>query len=445
MDAWQFPAEFVPWIWQLAEPLHGRLAWRLLPLLTGLVFAQGRRTVASWLRAAGLGGDFRNYYYFLGSLGRKTQDVACRLLRLVEARLGLPERFLFAIDDSPTKRAGPRVEGAGIHHNPTPGPAGQKFLYGHVWVTLAWLAHHPNWGTIALPLLAKLYVRAKDLAKLVPWYDWPFKTKLEQAAELVEWVASWLRYTGKAVWVVVDGGYAKRPFLKRALAAGVVVVGRLRHDAALCDLPPVPEPGAKRPRGRPPKYGKQRLRLANRAGQRRGWQTGTFQLYGHEVTKTFKTFLATYRPACGLIRVVLVREEHGWTAFFCTDPDASVAEILAAVADRSAIEQLFHDIKEVHGAGQQQLRNLWANVAAYNLILWVHTLIELWSWNKPHKQLCDRQASPWDDPLRRPSHADRRNALRRQCLAEEFSASRHRRPIASKIQNLLNRAFRLVA
>ena len=35
---------------------------------------------------------------------------------------------LFALDDSPTKRSEPRVEGAGIHHNPTPGPAAQKFL-----------------------------------------------------------------------------------------------------------------------------------------------------------------------------------------------------------------------------------------------------------------------------------------------------------------------------
>jgi hypothetical protein len=32
-------------------------------------------------------------------------------------------RWLFALDDTPTKRYGRRVEGAGIHHNPTPGPA----------------------------------------------------------------------------------------------------------------------------------------------------------------------------------------------------------------------------------------------------------------------------------------------------------------------------------
>ena len=38
------------------------------------------------------------------------------------------------------------------------------------------------WGTIGLPLLAMLYVRQKDLQKIVPWYKVKFQTKLEQAS-----------------------------------------------------------------------------------------------------------------------------------------------------------------------------------------------------------------------------------------------------------------------
>ena len=41
------------------------------------------------------------------------------------------------------------------------------------------------------------------------------------------------------------------------------------------------------------------------------------QLYGRSQEKTYKSFLATYRPTGGLIRVVLVRESGGWRAFFC--------------------------------------------------------------------------------------------------------------------------------
>jgi hypothetical protein len=54
--------------------------------------------------------------------------------------------LVFGIDDTPTKRYGPKVEGAGLHHNPTPGPAGAKLLYGHLWVTVSWIVQHPLGG-----------------------------------------------------------------------------------------------------------------------------------------------------------------------------------------------------------------------------------------------------------------------------------------------------------
>jgi DDE superfamily endonuclease len=444
MAEWHLPPELMLWIAQLAQPLHARVRGRLLPLLVGLLFARGRKTVASWLRAAGLGKDFRAYYYFLSSLGRNSKWVAARLLRLAVSVIVPGDRLLFALDDSPTKRAGPQIEGAGIHHNPTPGAADQKFLYGHVWVTLAWVVRHPIWGTIGLPLLALLYVRRKDMAKLPRWYKVTFRTKLEMAAELVAWLVTWLARLGKKVWVVTDGAYAKRPFLKKALASGVVVVSRLRKDAALWSVPTPVATSTRRPRGRPRTYGSESISLAKRAGHKRGWQSGAFVLYNQKVTKKYKTFLATYKPVGGLIRVLLVQEERGWVAYFCTDPQAPVERILEAVADRAAIEQDFHDLKEVHGTGQQQLRNYWANIGAYHLTLWWHTLVELWAWHKPQGQLCDRSASPWDDATRRPSHADRHNALRRRCLHEEFRNLPKRGPGMRKMRRVVRCLLRLI-
>ncbi len=444
MAAWKLPCELASWIAQMAFVLDRRIAWRLLPLLVGALFAQGRKTVASWLRGGELGNDFRRYYYFLGSLGRNVKSVASVLFRIAVRVVCPGDRVLLAIDDTPTKRYGPLVEGAGIHHNPTPGPAGQKFLYGHVWVTLAWVVRHPRWGTIGLPLLAFLYVRLKNLQSIAPWYKVKFQTKLQQAAQLVEWAQQGLAGLEKTLWIVADGAYAKLPFLRAALAAQAVVVSRLRKDAALHSVPEVIEPG-QRKRGRPRKYGKQKISLAKRAGHRQGWQIGDFELYGETVRKTYKTFLATYKPACGVIRVVLVKEPDGWIAYFCTKADASVQEILAAMADRAAIEQDFHDLKEVHGAGQQQLRNYWANIAAYHVTLWWHTLIELWAWAKSQAKLSDRSASPWDDETRLPSHADRRNALRRACLQEEFQTSSNGRRLPRKIQRLCQRLAKLVA
>src|SRR5215475_10405828 len=152
------------------------------------------------------------------------------------------------------------------------------------------------------------------------------------AADQLAWLLPWVEEEYEQRWVVADGGYAKKPFLAPARAAGWVVVSRLRKDAALYDLPPT----ARRPgqRGPMPTYGKNRISLAKRAGQTRGWQQVECVQYGCAVTKTVKTFLASWRPAGGTIRVVLVKESDGWVAFFCTDPEASVVEILEAMADR---------------------------------------------------------------------------------------------------------------
>jgi hypothetical protein len=442
---WQCPSEWTEWSEWLAAGLHARNRWRLPVLLTGILFARGRRTVTSWLRAVGVSDDFQDYYYFLAPLGRKAESVATQLFLLVLRTLPLPDRLLVVIDDSPTKRYGPKVEGADIHRNPTPGPADQKYLYGHIWVTLSLALRHPLWGALALPLRAMLYVRQKTIPIIPKKRGWRFRTKLELAARLVQWIASLVKNAGKTLWVVVDGGYTKAPFLRPTIATGTTVIGRLRKDAALRDLPPPLRRGQRRGRGRPPTYGKNRISLAKRAGHRQGWQMIECTVYGKTTTKTYKTFLATYEPVGGVIRVVIVKEEHDWFPFFSTDPQASVVEIVEAFADRATIEQDFHDVKEVWGAGQQQVRNIWTNVAVYHLNLWMHTLVEIWAWNRPHKELCDRTHSPWDDPQRRPSHADRRKALRKHILRSELSAITTVWSLPRKILGLARRLMALAA
>ncbi len=444
---WDCPKQWSEWSDWLAAGLHARSRWRLPVLLLGMLFAGGRRTVTSWLRAAGISDDFADYYYFLASVGRNTESIATQLVTLVLRTLPLPQRLLLVIDDSPTKRYGPHVEGADVHHNPTPGPADQPYLYGHVWVTISLALRHPKWGALALPLRALLYVRKQTVATIPKRRHWPrFATKLQLAARLVEWIVPILKNAGKTVWVVIDGGYTKRPFLRRVgKLSKVTIVGRLRKDAALRDLPPKLRKGERRRRGRPRKYGKHKLSLAKQAAHKQGWQTVECNVYGETVMKTYKTFLATYGPVGGLIRVVLIREDHGWHAFFCTDPDASVLEIIEAFADRATIEQDFHDVKEVWGAGQQQVRNIWTNLAVFNLNLWMYTLVELWSWSKRHQQLTDRSDSPWDDAERRPSHANRRKALRLEIMRSELSTLKAVWWLPRKIARLAEKLLALAA
>ncbi len=210
------------------------------------------------------------------------------MLRILTKRLpgeapGAP--LVGAIDDLPTKRYGPHVEGAGKHHNPTPGPDGSKFLYGHVWVCSARLVRHPRWGTIGLPILSHLHIRAEDVGWMAAYEGWRFRAEPELAAAQVEWLIQQRGSDHPPIWVGTDGPYVKRPFRERALAAGATVISRLRCDAALRSSPPVVEPGRKKGLGRPPKYGKRRIDPAGRTAPKRGRRTGLFSLHGRREVK----------------------------------------------------------------------------------------------------------------------------------------------------------------
>ena len=435
------PASVANVFGHIAHWLDRRTAARVPLLLLGMLFASDRRTVTSWFRAGGVTVEFLENYVTVCAIGRSFEDIALSTVRHLEPLLP-SKRLLLAIDDTHTSRYGPMVEGCGIHHNPCPGPTGNPYIYGHVWVTLAALARHEVWGAIALPLQAQLYIRRIDLPKLPPERPREFRTKLEMAVDQLIWIKPWVENDFEQLWVVVDGGYAKKPFLQGAKRAGFTVVSRLRKDAALCSLP---EPKPKGRRGPQATYGKERISLAKRAGQTRGWEEVECIQYNEKVTKTIKTFLATWRPAGGVIRVVLVKEEDGWIPFFSPNPEVTAVEILEAMADRNAEEQVFEDEKEVWGAGQQQVRNVYSNEGCFNLNLWMYGVVEAWAWDKAEEDLVDRSASPWDNKPRRPSHNDKRKALQREVLRAEIEEALAGRPTKESFRALAERLLALAA
>ncbi len=271
------------------------------------------------------------------------------------------------------------------------------------------------------------------------------RTKHELGVELLTWFVTSLRALGvpAKVWLVVDGAYAARPFLRPVLELGIVVVSRLRKDACLYDLPSKPDPHG---RGRPRIYGKNKISLAKRAAHKQGWQTVSYLCRGVKVTRQVKTFLATSRLVSGVIRVVIVRfGDGGWAPYFCTDASAEVQDILEAVAARWAIEEHFHDVKEVWGAGQQQVRNVWSNIGCWHLNGWLYTLIELCSWDIGKSKLTDRSDHPWDNPDRRPSHADRRRAISREMLQKQFLTALPKTPDNRKLRALFRDLIALAA
>src|SRR5947209_6241251 len=115
------PCQWFSW---LAAALDRRSAPRLARLFLGAVLARGRRTVTSWIRAAKLSDRFQSCYTAVAAAGKRSDRIARRLLaEVVTPLVGGAERLTLALDDTPTKRYGPHVQGAGVHHNPAPGPS----------------------------------------------------------------------------------------------------------------------------------------------------------------------------------------------------------------------------------------------------------------------------------------------------------------------------------
>ena len=137
--------------------------------------------------------------------------------------------------------------------------------------------------------------------------------------------------------------------------------------------------------------------------------------------------------------MVIVREDDGWLAYFCSDPALSAAVILEVMADRAAIEQTFKDVKEVWGAGQQQVTNVYASIGAFAVNLLWYSVVEAWAWARCEEALVDRGRSPWDREERRPSHADKRKALQREILREEIRAALGEEATAPEFHDLATR------
>lgn len=419
--------------------LHPKVCFRLPIIVAGMMLAGGRRVASAWFSAAGVKGDWDRFYDCLSSVGRCASSIAMPLVTMVLRKFdpGPTGHLTLAVDDSPTARYGPKVEGASIHRDPTPGPAGGDWLYGHNWVSLCLLVPRGLCGVIALPLRSLLYVRQKEIAKLAEKYDWTFRTKLELTVELMQWFVSLVRSKGMTcqIRLVADGAYAARPVLMPLIKQGIILFSRLRKNAVLFDLPAPKRPGQ---RGRPPIYGKTRLNLAKRVGHKAGWTSITYRCRGQNMTHQFKTFLATSKLVSGVIRVVIVQFQDGsWAPYFCTNPEIEAREILETVADRWAIEEHFHDVKEVWGAGQQQVRNLWSNIGCWHLNQWIYALVELCTWDVDQLELVDRTDRLWDNPERRASHADRRRYIVKEMLRNQFLVDRVKLPEVHKYRALI--------
>ena len=68
------------WFSRLARHLDRRSAPRLALPFLGAMLARDRRTVTTWIRAAGLGDRFRSCYIAVAAADKKADSIASRVL-----------------------------------------------------------------------------------------------------------------------------------------------------------------------------------------------------------------------------------------------------------------------------------------------------------------------------------------------------------------------------
>jgi len=359
------------------------------------------------------------------NIGRKSIPLFENMLDIIIEKLAAiletASYIRMTLDDSPTKRYGKKIEGAGYHHNPTPGKTDATLCYGHSWGVAALVVAHPLFGEISFPIAAELYLRQKEIDRLKDKYDRKFQTKTEMAVAMIKRLVPKFARFEKKIEIIVDGGYAKDTVL---LPLGklnkVVTITRLRRDAALFTIPPKStKPG----RGRPRVYG-DKINLKSMVASDAGWQFVECWQYGKMVKKQVQEFVATSKLTKGKpIKVVLVKEdEKTWVPLISTEATMGAKEILESYAVRFGIEEMFKDLKDVWGWGKQEVRLLESNEAATAMNMLLYSMTELSTWERTQAELVDRSYRPWDDKDRRPSHSDRRNFLRRELLAQELTA-----------------------
>jgi hypothetical protein len=175
-------------------------------------------------------------------------------------------------------KRGEQFDGLGWHHDPMNRQHPKHLTHGHCFVCLAGLAQQTRDHFVALFVGCALYVQQK--ACRAPRV---FATKLELAARLANELELG---PGQVLVLVVDGAYARKPFVQAVWQAGRHVVSRLRDDTVIYDAPPPREPGK---RGAPRKYGQKHKAREWAASAAEPWEETRMRLYGRERRVRYKT------------------------------------------------------------------------------------------------------------------------------------------------------------
>jgi DDE superfamily endonuclease len=331
-------------------------------LVAGALLAPGNRTVSSCLRVMGLAWEFHftNYHRVLNRAkwsALQASKILLGVLVLVFVPPGVT--IVLGADDTIERRSGRQIKAKGCYRDAV--RSSKKHLvrcFGLKWVAMMLLVPVP-WATRvwALPFLTVLCWPPQSP------HERRHKSSVDWVRQMMKQVRRWLPQ--RLLVLVVDGGFAAVLLALACVKSRVVMVSRLRWDAALYH-PPGLQPQGKR--GPKPTKGKRQRSLQSWAERSdTPWEDVEVDWYGGQRKKlwVFSRTALWYTPRLPpvAIRYVLVADPEGklrMEAFFCTELQAMPEQILAWVVMRWSVEVTFEEARTHLGLETQRQ---WSGLA----------------------------------------------------------------------------------
>ena len=395
-----------------------------LTLVDGAILAPGRRTVASALRAMGLGDErhVTTYHRVLNRAVWSPLPLSHILLQLIVAAfVPAVAPLQRVIDDTLERRYGRRVPYKARSHDAVRSTSGHTVTTSGIrWLCVCALVHVP-WSTRpwALPVLsipcptpAASRKRGKRRHRTLP----------ARAEGVVRLIRRW--QPERAIVLVGDSGYGVVALAETCRRRDVTLVARLRLTAALYGpVPPQPpgKPGVKPTKGpRLPTPGTL-LEAPDTA-----WATVETPWYGGE-TKTFEMVSDTalwHRDGVPPvpIRWVLLRDPTGKlkpTVLFCTDQEATPLQIVTWSVGRWTIEMTFAESRHHLGVETQRQWTRRAIERTTPCLFGLFSLVTLLAHALHGADVPTRQAAWYAKP--EATFADALAAVRRSLWADRLT------------------------
>jgi hypothetical protein len=405
-----------------APVFSGRVwAWATA-LLVGAILAPGPRTVAAALRVLGLQDDrqFQNYHRVLNRARWSSRALSPILLALlVRAFVPATGPVLVGLDDTIERRRGAKIAAKGIYRDPVRSSKEHCVkARGLRWVSLQLLAGVP-WAqrVWALPFLTVLAPSERYHQERGQRH----KTLTDWGRQMLRQLRRWL--PARYLVAVADSTYAALDLLDACarLSDPVVVITRLRPDAALYDPAPARPPGTV---GRPRKKGQRQPTLAERLQDpRTAWQALTVRWYGGperaiEIATATAVWYHSGLPPVA-VRWVLVRDPAGEfdpQALLCTDQAVSAQQIVEWFVLRWQLEVTFHEARTHLGVETQRQWSDRAIARTTPALLGLFSLVTLFAHELLQGQaLPVRQAAWYPKPL--PTFVETLALVRRELWA----------------------------